>query len=335
MTSGYSHHWEQNGEALPDDREARDARKSKYTELVNDYYDAATDLYLEAWGQSFHMCRFPRGPENKEKATARHEHYLAHMMSLRPGMRVLDVGCGVGGPAKELATFTGCRIVGLNNNGYQVLKATELARADGMQDVVEFMKGDFMDIPFPEHHFDAAYSIEATVHAPSLDDVYAQVYRVLRPGAVFGVLEWVLTDNFDPSDPSHAAIRLSIERGNGIPSLQTKTVARTAMQNAGFELIVADDLAEKKDALPWWYPISGDVKSAKGFQDWLLVIRNTKLGRVGVKIIVRILETVRYAPKGTLKMTEEFIVAADGLVDGGKKSLFTPMYLMIGRKPTV
>ena len=90
------------------------------------------------------MCRYPRGPENKEKATARHEHYLAHMMSLRPGMRVLDVGCGVGGPAKEIATFADCHIVGLNNNRYQVRKATELAKADGMQKMVELVKGDVM-----------------------------------------------------------------------------------------------------------------------------------------------------------------------------------------------
>jgi sterol 24-C-methyltransferase len=157
---------------------------------------------------------------------------------------------------------------------------------------------------------------------------------VLRPGAVFGVLEWVLTDNFIPSDPLHEAIRSGIERGNGIPSMQTKAVARAAMERAGFELLVTEDLAERSDALPWWYPISGDVKSAKGFKDWLLVIRNTHYGRVGVKLIVRLLETVRYAPKGTLKMTEEFIGAADALVDGGKKGLFTPMYLMVGRKPT-
>lgn len=90
------------------------------------------------------MCRYPRGPENKEKATARHEHYLAHMMSLRSGMRVLDVGCGVGGPAKELAAFAGCQVVGLNNNGYQVRKAAELAKAEGMEKMVEFIKGDFM-----------------------------------------------------------------------------------------------------------------------------------------------------------------------------------------------
>jgi sterol 24-C-methyltransferase len=158
---------------------------------------------------------------------------------------------------------------------------------------------------------------------------------VLKPGAVFGVLEWVLTDRFDASDPSHQAIRSGIERGDSILSLQSKAVARAAMQSAGFELLITEDLAERHDTLPWWYPISGDVKSAKGFKDWLLVIRNTKWGRVGVKWIVWTLETLRYAPKGTLKMTQEFIGAADRLIEGGKEDLITPMYLMVGRKPVV
>jgi sterol 24-C-methyltransferase len=115
-----------------------------YTLQWFSYYDATTDIYLEAWGESFHFCRFPRGPEPKAAAMARYEHYVAHMMGLRPGMRVLDVGCGVGGPAKEIAAFSNCSVVGLNNNGYQVRKAEELAKKDGMEKTVEFVKGDFM-----------------------------------------------------------------------------------------------------------------------------------------------------------------------------------------------
>lgn len=66
------------------------------------------------------------------------------MMSLRSGMRVLDVGCGVGGPAKEMITFAGCEVVGLNNNAYQVKKGRELAKQDGLETKVELVKGDFM-----------------------------------------------------------------------------------------------------------------------------------------------------------------------------------------------
>lgn len=66
------------------------------------------------------------------------------MIKLRKGMKVLDVGCGVGGPAREIASFTGCNVVGLNNNGYQIERATAYSKRDGLADQVSFIKGDFM-----------------------------------------------------------------------------------------------------------------------------------------------------------------------------------------------
>jgi sterol 24-C-methyltransferase len=146
------------------------------------------------------------------------------------------------------------------------------------------------------------------------------------------VLEWVLTDTFNPSDPAHTMVRHGIERGNGIPALQTAATARAAMQTAGFTLLMSEDLAKRPDPLPWWYPISGDLKSARGVKDWVLVVRNTKWGRVAVRFLVRALELVRVAPKGTTKITEELIISGDSLVAGGKGGLFTPMYLMVGQK---
>jgi sterol 24-C-methyltransferase len=107
------------------------------------YYDLATDLYEEAWAQSFHLCRFGVG-ETLLQALARHEHYLAHRIQIDQSMTVLDVGCGVGKPAREIATFTGCNVVGLNNNAYQVERATAHAAREGLSDKVSFVKGDFM-----------------------------------------------------------------------------------------------------------------------------------------------------------------------------------------------
>lgn len=59
-------------------------------------------------------------------------------------MRVLDVGCGVGGPAREIAKFTGCHVTGLNNNDYQIDRATYYGAKEGLSDQLDFVKGDFM-----------------------------------------------------------------------------------------------------------------------------------------------------------------------------------------------
>ena len=72
-------------------------------------------------------------------------------------MRVLDVGCGVGGPAREIARFSDVKIVGLNNNEFQIGRARRYTKAAGLEDLIQFVKGDFMKLSerFGENAFDA------------------------------------------------------------------------------------------------------------------------------------------------------------------------------------
>jgi sterol 24-C-methyltransferase len=56
----------------------------------------------------------------------------------------LDVGCGVGGPAREIVKFSGANVTGLNNNDYQIERATHYAAKEGLSHKLDFVKGDFM-----------------------------------------------------------------------------------------------------------------------------------------------------------------------------------------------
>ena len=64
---------------------------------------------------------------------------------------MLDVGCGVGGPAREIAKFTGANIVGLNNNDYQIERATRYAAKEKLSHQLSFTKGDFMVLSLQTH----------------------------------------------------------------------------------------------------------------------------------------------------------------------------------------
>jgi len=305
--------------------------------LVNNYYDLATDFYEEAWAQSFHFCRFAPG-ESFLQSLARHEHYLAHRIGIDASMTVLDVGCGVGKPARQIATFTGCKVVGLNNNEYQVERATAHAVREKLEGRVGFVGGDFMKINFPPNSFDAAYAIEATVHAPSLEGVYSQIFRVLKPGGVFGVYEWVMTDAYDDSNEHHRNIRLGIERGSGIANMVPRKEALEAMKKAGFVVEHEEDLAQRNvspiaDRRPWYAPLAGDWRGAQTLGDFFGVLRMSSVGRVGVGILLRSLETLGLAPLGSAETAAELSAGADALVAGGREGLFTPMYLMVARKP--
>jgi sterol 24-C-methyltransferase len=186
---------------------------------------------------------------------------------------------------------------------------------------------------FPENSFDAVYAIEATVHAPSLEGIYSQIFRVLKPGGVFGVYEWLMTDAYDNDNPRHREIRLGIEQGDGISNMEKISVALDAIKAAGFILEMDEDLADRPDPMPWYWPIAGDLKYMSSVFDFPTVVRMTKIGRAIVHKFVGALEIVGIAPRGTQKTADSLAVAADCLVAGGKEKLFTPMYLMVARKP--
>ena len=188
-------------------------------------------------------------------------------------------------------------------------------------------------MPFPDNSFDAIYVIEATLHAPSLEGVYSEVFRVLKPGGYFGVYEWLLKDKYDKSNPRHKAIRVGIEAGSGISNLVTVSEGLAAFKAAGFELETHGDVGEKSWYAPWWYPIAGDFRYMESWWDLLTILRLTRFGRAAVHNFIGALEWIGLAPVGVQKAADTMALTADCLVEGGAECLVTPMYLMVGRKP--
>lgn len=186
---------------------------------------------------------------------------------------------------------------------------------------------------FPDNSFDAVYAIEATVHAPSLEGIYKEIFRVLKPGGVFGVYEWLMTEKYDNENLHHRKIRLGIEQGDGISNMDTIPVALKAIKDAGFELEHHEDLADRDDPAPWYWPLSGEMKYVSGLLDLFTILRMTPTCRTIIHKFLGVGEKIGIIPYGTQKTADSLAEAAVSLVAGGKEKLFTPMYLMVGRKP--
>ncbi|KAK9913058.1 hypothetical protein M0R45_036884 [Rubus argutus] len=304
-----------------------EARKSNYTDMVNKYYDLVTSFYEYGWGESFHFAPRWKG-ESLRESIKRHEHFLALQLGLKPGQKVLDVGCGIGGPLREIARFSSTSITGLNNNEYQITRGKELNRIVGVDKTCDFVKADFMKIPFPENTFDAVYAIEATCHAPDAYGCYKEIYRVLKPGQCFAAYEWCMTDSFDPNNQEHQKIKAEIEIGDGLPDIRLTVKCLEALKQAGFEVIWEKDLAKdvKESPLPWYLPLDKSRISLSSF-------RLTAVGRFFTKNMVKALEFVGLAPQGSQRVQDFLEKAAEGLVEGGKREIFTPMYFFVARKP--
>lgn len=147
------------------------------------------------------------------------------------------------------------------------------------------------------------------------------------------MFEWVMTDKYNDTNSEHRAIRLGIERGNGIANMTSRKHAVESIKAAGFSLEHAEDLAERPDEIPWYYPLAGELCHVQNLKDLFTVLRTTNLGRTAMGSLLSVLERLRMAPPGTAETANELSLAADNLVAGGKQGLFTPMYFMIGKKP--
>lgn len=103
-----------------DNKSGKEGRDSAYSTLVNAYYELATSFYEWGWGQSFHFAYQLKG-ETFQQAIARHEYYLAGRLGVSSGERVLDCGCGIGGPMRNIARFTNARIDGVTLSDVSIL----------------------------------------------------------------------------------------------------------------------------------------------------------------------------------------------------------------------
>ena len=128
--------------------------RSENAQLATDnFYTLITKFYEKGWGQSFHFALRYKG-ESFEDSIKRQESLLESKLGLTSKDEVLDVGCGIMGPARNIAQSTGARITGLTINQHQVDRCKALNEASPASHLLSVQQGDYMKMPFPEDSFD-------------------------------------------------------------------------------------------------------------------------------------------------------------------------------------
>ena len=187
-----------------------------------------------------------------------------------------------------------------------------------------------MALPFDEASFDGVYAIEATCHAPDRAKCYGEIFRVLKPGATFACYEWCLTDAYDGSE-RHKKLKKDIEVGDGLPDLCHTSVCTAALEAAGFEVVEARDCAA--DGMldggdPWHMPLVPSWHPLK----WPRFQFNPVMYFLMPKIL-SFFELIRLVPAGTSKTQVMLQAGGVGCAEGGITGAFTPMWLMVAKKP--
>jgi len=156
---------------------------------------------------------------------------LAQLAQINGSERFLDVGCGIGGPSRFLASKFGCQVTGLDFTAEFVALAAMLAQRTRLADKVTYRQGDALDLPFADASFDIVWSQNAAMNIADRDRLYGEMRRVLVPGGRLALQEIAAGPGGEPSYPAPWA------NDKSISFLSTPHATRAALERIGFRVI--------------------------------------------------------------------------------------------------
>lgn len=181
---------------------------------------------------------------------------IAELAGLEPGMRLLDLGCGLGGPARTFADEFGCVVDGVEIVDEFCRAANMLSRLVGLESKVSVHRADMRDLPFEEDRFDRACTVHTLLNIADKAAMLAGVGRVLKPEGRFFFYE-ICTGNGESlaypvpwaSEPEHDHI-------------ETPAGLKKALDDAGFRLETWEDATGQ--AVAWFEALAAKITARKG-----------------------------------------------------------------------
>lgn len=163
---------------------------------------------------------------------------LLRLAAVKPGAVVLDVGGGLGGPARTLALEAGCQVTVLDLTEEFVRVGTMLTARTGLSGQVQFKHGDATQMPFPAGSFDVVWTQHSSMNMPDKAALYAEAHRVLRPGGRLAIHEVMA----GPVTPLHFPVPWA--KDAAISFVETPAVMRALIEQSGFREAAWVDVSE-------------------------------------------------------------------------------------------
>jgi ubiquinone/menaquinone biosynthesis C-methylase UbiE len=164
---------------------------------------------------------------------------LVALLGPLPDERLLDIGSGIGGPARWIAAKCGCHVTGVDLTPEFCTAARALNKACGMTDRVTILEGSALDLPVPDAAFDRAYSQNVVMNIADKPRFYREAFRALRPGGLLALSNVCSGDAGEPYFP----VPWAATRDTSF--LATVEQTRADLAEVGFDIVSFEDTTER------------------------------------------------------------------------------------------
>ena len=172
---------------------------------------------------------------------------IASLLNLQPNFHVLDVGSGIGGPSRYLASKYGCHVTGLDLVEEYCRVADSLAKRVKLDNLLTYRQGDATQMPFDDTTFDVVWTQHASMNIADKKKLYSEMYRVLKPGggklAIYDIFKGTNSSNIDGPSSIHFPVPWAADPS--ISHLISAEEARKLLKEVvGFKEVVWEDKTE-------------------------------------------------------------------------------------------
>ncbi|MET1088731.1 MAG: class I SAM-dependent methyltransferase [Arthrobacter sp.] len=251
---------------------------SQNAAAVADHYDELDLIYRRVWGEHVHHGLWATGRETPAEAVEALVDRVGDRLRLEPGEACVDIGCGYGSTARQLAATRGVRVTGFTLSAAQA----HYAAAHPVPGVDIHLR-DWLVNGLTDASASAAWAIESSEHMVDKPRFFAEAHRVLSPGGRFVVCAWLAE-----TDASSWKVRHLLEpicREGRLPSMGTREEYEAMAKSAGFEIAGYEDVS-RSVARTWTICARRLVKA-------LLVDRETRRRALGARNRVFVLSIPR------------------------------------------